>query len=211
MAAEVLIQLERLLIPFAFDVGELARFAVAAAVAIAPFSTLEKAANATLIPRLQQALGRDARRRLARVETALLTATALLGGGLIVWLGPFVIDIFAGPDVQIGRGLLLAVSISGASRMIAAVSRSAAAAFCTTAELRRFSRAAWLATALAAAIGIALARFGLVGLVCGVATGWIMRGVFALHLAWPHLTEGDREAGRVTTSGRPGESGCESG
>lgn len=188
VAAELLIQLERLVIPLRLDIEVLRSFVVLAAVAIAPFSTLEKAVNATLIPRLQKADGPIARRRVLRDELVVLCGLSFTGAALLVWLGPYVIAWFLNPAPEISRAAILAAVGSGTARTLAAVPRAVAGAFCSREELQALNRRAWIATACAAVAGASLAGFGLVGVVLGVASGWALRGAAAYAIARGHLS-----------------------
>jgi hypothetical protein len=190
MAAELLVQLERLLIPLTLEIDVLRSFVVLAAVAIAPYSTLEKAVNATLVPRLQKASDLPARREVLRAELISMTVMCVGGGVLIVWLGPYVIDAFELLAPEISRGVLVAAALSGTARTLAALPRAVAGAFASACELRALNRYAWLATAWAAAAGLALSHFGLVGVLAGVASGWVLRGFGAFVVSRGHLAPG---------------------
>jgi hypothetical protein len=56
--------------------------------------------------------------------------------------------------------------------------------------LRALNRYAWLATAWAAAAGLALSHFGLIGVLAGVASGWVLRGFGAFVVSRGHLAPG---------------------
>ena len=187
VGAEVLWQLERLLIPVLLSIEDMATYAVVAALAVAPFHVLSSAAGATLIPRLQAEPDKAARRSVLARETWLLVGLSVLGGALLLLIGPTLIDWYLGPKVAVSTGLLAIAVLSGVARLLAALARTPAAAFCNSKELERVSIGAWLAVAVAVMAAWALAGYGLHGLIVGVTLGWLARGVVAIAVAWRYL------------------------
>lgn len=192
VAAEVLIQMERLLIPAVLSLGDLALFAVVAAVAIAPFRMLELGIEMTFTARLRATRGHAERMALLRREARLAFLLCAAGGTLALFLGgPLCELVLQGEGLQstteLSEGLLLAAALSGSSRVLCALTRAVASAFCTSGELRLANLGAWLALVVGAGAGFLLARYGLVGLVYGVACGWLVRSASALLAARAHL------------------------
>lgn len=187
VAAEVLIQMERLLIPTLLTLEDLALFAVIAAVAIAPFRMLERGIETTFTARLRAAPDLSARRALLRREARLVLLLGAAGSFVVLLLGRPIAMLVLGLEAAVSDGLLLAAAGGGMARLFAAAAGSTAAACCTGRELRFVNLGAWLALAVAAAAGHALAGLGLAGLVAGVACGWLVRGATALLAAKPHL------------------------
>jgi O-antigen/teichoic acid export membrane protein len=186
-ADQVMWQLERLLIPILLTLGDLAVFAVVGAIAVAPYHVLAAGAGATLIPRLQAAPSSQQRLRLISHETLVMLALSVLGGLLILLLMPPLVDWYLGSKVVVTHGLLIAAIAGGVARILAAVARAPAVAFCSSAELRRISLGSWLAVALGVVCAWLLAGLGLIGLIAGVTIGWLARGAIAIAVAWHHL------------------------
>jgi O-antigen/teichoic acid export membrane protein len=186
-AEQVMWQLERLLIPILLTLGDLAVYAVVGAVAVAPYHVLASGAGATLIPRLQEASSRRKRLQLISHETLIMLGLSILGGCLILLLMPPLVDWYLGSKIVVTRTLLLAAITGGIARIMAAVARTPAVAFCSSVELRRISLGSWLAVVLGMVCAWLLSGFGLVGLIAGVTIGWLVRGAIAIAVAWPHL------------------------
>jgi O-antigen/teichoic acid export membrane protein len=166
-------------------------YALVGAIAVAPYHVLAAGAGATLIPRLQAAPSRQQRMKLISHETLIMLALSVLGGALILLLMPPLVEWYLGSKIVVTRTLLLAAVAGGVARILAAVARTPAIAFCSSEELRRISLGSWLAVALGILAAWALAGFGLVGLIAGVTVGWLARGGIAIAVAWNHLTTAD--------------------
>jgi O-antigen/teichoic acid export membrane protein len=176
-----MIQLERLLIPFALGIEDLATFAVVAAVVLTPFRTLEMGIASTLTARLCHAKEIPERWRLLRQEGVMLLVVSCIGGVGIIWLGPQLCRLVLPNKEGAPVALVAALVISGMARIVAAITRALASAFCTGNELQLVNVGGWLAVGIGAAAGYALATFGLAGLVYGVTIGWMVRaGLSAL-------------------------------
>lgn len=189
-ADEVMWQLERLLIPILLGIGELAVFAVIAAIAIAPYHVLASAATATLTPRLQAASPGAGRRSVMIRELRLMVGLAFLGGALMLACVPPLLAWFLGPKISVTMPVLLAAIAGGTARVLAAIARAPAAAFGTSDELGRISAGAWLALALGILAAWSLVELGLTGLILGVAVGWLVRGAVAVKFTWHHVSTG---------------------
>jgi hypothetical protein len=183
-------QLERLLIPILLSLGDLAVFALVGAIALAPYHVLAAGAGATLIPRLQAVSSHRQRMKLMSHETLIMLGLSVLGGLLILVLTPPLVEWYLGGKIVVSRALLLAAIAGGVARILAAVARTPAVAFCSSEELRRISLGSWLAVGLGVLAAWALAGFGLVGLIAGVTIGWLVRGGIAIAVAWRHIAPG---------------------
>ena len=189
-AEQVMWQLERLLIPILLSLGDLAVFALVGAVAVAPYHILAAGAGATLIPRLQASPSHRQRMKLISQEALLMLGLSVLGGLLILLLMPPLVEWYLGSKIVVTRALLFAAIVGGMARILAAVARTPAMAFCTSEELRRISLGSWLAVGLGIVAAWLLAGFGLVGLIAGVTVGWLARGGIAIAVAWRHIAPG---------------------
>lgn len=183
----LLLQAERLLIPQVLSLEHLASFGVMAAVVIAPFRTLQMGANFSVLPRMRAASSIHQRRRLLFREIASLTVLVSLGSIALFWLAPTVFELIFADKYQFSRGLIVAGILAGVVRAVSGLLKGVATALCSTSELGRLNLLTWLCTTVAAVGGIVGARWGLAGLVYGIAFGWLTLSVVYTCSALPHL------------------------
>jgi O-antigen/teichoic acid export membrane protein len=187
LAAVVLTQLERLLIPGLLSLEDLATFAVLAAVTIAPFRMLQLGVGYTLLPRIRAASSMGERRRLLGQEL-LMTGIVVVVGVAAVWmLAPFVVRLFVGDKFILSPALIAAALVSGTVRVLTGFSRATASALCSNRELAYLSALMWLSIACAVAGAAVGSQWGLVGLVYGAAIGWVGQFVVSTSIAARHL------------------------
>ena len=186
LASEVMMQLERLLLPLAMSASDLAIFAVVAAVALTPYRMLEMGTMATLVARLRALDSRAERLRMLQKEGAMLLTLSVVGGVFIIVLAPRLGELVF-EEAQITVQLTVATVISGVVRVLSALAHSTALAFGTGRELRLLNASNWLAVAVGALLGVRLSGFGLEGFIYGVALGWVCRAILAGVLAGKHL------------------------
>ena len=152
LAAEVLVQLERLLLPLTLGTSALALYAVAAAIALAPYRMLELGTASTLTARLRHAHSVEERRALLKRECITLISLAIAGGIAIALIGPHVAKL-VNPHLTIPLALLLAVVTSGIVRILSALSYGTASALCSGSELKWINLSSWIAIVLGTAAG----------------------------------------------------------
>jgi hypothetical protein len=190
LAAVLLTQLERLLIPGLLSIDDLATFAVLAAVTIAPFRMLQLGVGYTLLPRMRAAASVGERRRLLAQEL-LMTGLVVAVGVVAVWtLAPLVVHLFVGEKFVLSSALIGAALVSGTVRVLTGFSRATASALCSNRELAYLSGLMWLSIAGAVAGAALGSHWGLVGLIYGSATGWVGQLVVATGIAVRHLRTG---------------------
>lgn len=187
----LLLQSERLLIPQVLSLEHLASFGVLAAVVIAPYRTLQMGANFSVLPRMRSASSVGERRRLLAKETASLVAMVGLGSIALYWLAPIVFELIFADKYQFPMSLIVAGILAGIVRAVSGLCTGVATAVCDTRELGQLNTLTWLSTALAATGGIVGARWGLIGVVYGIAVGWLILSVAYAFKAFPHLTRPD--------------------
>jgi hypothetical protein len=183
----LLLQSERLLIPQVLSLEHLASFGVLAAVVIAPYRTLQMGANFSVLPRMRSADSVHERRRLLGKEAASLAVLVSLGSIALYWLAPLVFELIFADKYQFSRGLIVAGILAGIVRAVSGLSTGVATAVCNTRELGQLNTLTWLCTAVAAAGGIVGARWGLTGVVYGIAFGWLILSTAYAIKAFPHL------------------------
>jgi len=188
LASEVMMQLERLLVPLAMGAQALALFAVIAAVALTPFRMLELGTIATLVARLRRVETATERLRLLRNELFLLLSLCLAGGFLIVLGAPLLCELVL-EEHRVSTALVVSVVVSGITRVGSALTHSAAMAFCEGPQLRLVHAGNWLAVLVGATLAMVLSPLGLEGMVYGVAGGWLCRMLLTGFLSVRQLRE----------------------
>lgn len=185
VASHVGVQLERMVIPKLFSLETLATYAVLAAIALAPYRSLELATAYTLLPRLRAQPDPKRRRRLLEKEVAFITLLCV-GGGLAIWIvAPVLIELIYAEKFQISRALITAAIVGGTVKVGATLTRTAAIAYCTTTQLGTLNWLGWGTLALSLIAAVMGTRWGLTGAIYGVSLGFLVRAVATLHLAIP--------------------------
>lgn len=182
-----LIQLERLVIPHVLPLENLATYGVLAAVAGSLFRVLQMGVGYTLVPRLRVAGSVLERRRLIAHEARLVAAMVLVGSIAIWLITPLVEHWFLQGKYHLTASLLLAAVISGVAKIADAFAKSTVTALATPSELSMVNLLGWASVAVgitAAAFG---ARWGLAGVMYGVAFGWLARTLAALYFTARHI------------------------
>jgi len=188
LGIQLMIQLERLLIPVALELRDLASFAIVAAIALSPYRLLEMGTTQTLAARVRTIEAFAARRRLAKRETLMMLGLCLIGAVPIVAMGPYVCAMVA-PDTVVGRELIAIGVFSGIIRVMGAQGRAIASAFADPADLRLLNITGWMTVAFGALCGYALSHFGVFGVMCGVSFGWMARAIVSFLIARKFLWE----------------------
>jgi O-antigen/teichoic acid export membrane protein len=186
-AGLVLIQLERLVIPHALPLQDLATYGVLAAIAGSLFRVLQMGVGYTLIPRLRAANNVMQRRRLISHEAKLVGGVVVLGSGFIWVVTPLVERWLLEGKYHLSASLLLAAIVSGIAKIMNAFTKSTVTALASPAELSLVNILGWVSVALAIPAAFIGARWGLAGLIYGVGFGWLIRALTALFLTLRHL------------------------
>ena len=176
-AAQLLLQIERMLIPGLISLEALATFGVMAAIVVAPYRTLQMAVRFTLLPRLRSTSDPSLRLQMLGKETAFLGVICALGA-LALWvLTPPVVELLYSEKFEVSQALLAAGIVSGIIKVLSAVVRTAAEAYCSTRELWIQTWLSWLAVGLSVAGAIVGVRWGLPGVVYGASAGPVIRSI----------------------------------
>jgi O-antigen/teichoic acid export membrane protein len=189
----ILIQLDRLIIPHTLPLHDLATFGVLAAIAGSLFRVLQMGVGYSLVPRLRAAASVQERRRLVAHEARVVTGVVLVGSAAIAVATPLVEHWFLQGKYHLTAALVLATIVSGVVKIFNAFTKAAASALATHRELGIVNLLGWVSLAIGIGAGIVGARWGLAGVIYGVALGWTTRAVSALYIAARHLRlpEGD--------------------
>ncbi|MGH7509663.1 MAG: lipopolysaccharide biosynthesis protein [Gemmatimonadales bacterium] len=186
-AGTVLVQLDRLIIPQVLSVHDLATYGVLAAIAGSMFRVLSMGVGYTMVPRLRAADGILERRRLIGYEAKLVGAIVVAGSVVIWFITPLLEAWFLAGKYQLAGSLVLAVLVAGTAKIANAFTKAIVSALATPGELSLVNLLGWGSVALAVLAGVLGARWGLVGVIYGVALGWVMRALAYFFIALRHL------------------------
>jgi hypothetical protein len=187
-ATMVLGALERLITPKLLDLTALATLSVLA-IACSPFQMLHMGVGYTLVPALRNAADRPARIRVLLRE-GLVVVAVCFAAAVAVWvLTPWIVR--AAGRYVIPGSLLSAGICLGVIKVISSLASAAVNSLGSTEALAKLSIAGWLSIGIAIVGGWIGSRYGLTGLVCGVALGWLLRAAFVSRLALSSLVAAD--------------------
>jgi hypothetical protein len=186
-AGMLLIQLERLVIPYVLPLSDLALFGVLGAIVGSLFRLLQMGVGFSLLPRLRSAETVLERRQLLERELRLALVIAVAGAVAILLLTPLVERWMLAGKYHLPLGLVVAALFSGIAKIAHALARAAATALATPRELVFVNAAGWLSVALAVGAAVVAARWGLQGLLYGVGAGWIAWAAMSFALVARHL------------------------
>jgi len=183
----VFLQLERLLLAPIAGVQALALFGVLAALVASPFRMLQMAVLLTLTPNLRQASDVEERWRLLRRELALV-ALVIAAGSVIIWYAaPPLAHWFLAGRYDLSAPLMGAALVSGALKLCSAFATGTVIAVSEEKGLRALGFVSWVTIGLSVVAAVLAAPWGLVGVLYGISTGWLVRSAIAAWMARPHL------------------------
>jgi O-antigen/teichoic acid export membrane protein len=174
---------ERLVIPRALSLSDLATFSVLATLAGSPFQMLNQGVGFALLPSLRGAQDRTSRRRVLRQELLAVVGACVLSGVIVWWLTPIVLRHFLVGRYVLPSHLVLAAIAVGALRPLGAVAIAVVNAVGSARDLVALGGIGWTASVLGFCGAWAGVRWGLTGLVYGVGLGWLFRAAAAGWLA----------------------------
>lgn len=183
----IMTQLDRLIIPYLLPLGNLATYGVLSSVAGSLFRVVQRGVGYSLLPRLRAAESVDERRRLLAGEARLVLVVALFGSALIWVAMPLVEHWLLADRYRFSGALVLATLVAGCAKLLQAFSRAAVTALADARELGLVNVSGWISLAISVAAAAVGARWGLAGLIYGVAVGWLFRTAFAVAVMYRHL------------------------
>jgi hypothetical protein len=183
----LLIQLERLVIPYVLPLADLALFGVLGAIAGSLFRLLQMGIGFTLLPRLRSATNVLERRQLIAHELRLAVVIAAAGAVAILVLTPLVERWLLAGKYHLPPSLVIAVLFSGVAKIAHAFAKAAATALATQRELALVNAAGWLSVALAVGSAVVAASWGLEGVIYGVGVGWVAWAGLSFAVVIRHL------------------------
>jgi O-antigen/teichoic acid export membrane protein len=181
--SSMLMQLERLLIEPTVGLQDLATYGVLAAFVSSPFRLLQAAVQFTLIPRLREAHEASARRALMRRE-GVLVAIPLAAGSAAIWLlaPPLAHWLLAG-RYDLSKALIAVVLVGGWMKLLNGFLTAVVVSRGEERRLRWLSAICWISLAASVAGAFAAIPWGLVGVLGGIAAGWLLRCLLVGRLA----------------------------
>lgn len=186
-AGALLVVMDRLVIPWTLSFEDLATFGVLAAVAGSPFRMLQSGVGYTLLPRLRAAPGVERRRRVMRNEAITIASVAMVGAAALLVLTRPLINLLVSGAYVVSVGLVVAMVVAGLVKVASEFSVAAATSLCGSRELARLSGLSWLGIAASLVCAVYAARWGLAGVIYGVAAGWLLRGAIGAWFVRPYL------------------------
>ena len=182
-------QLERLLLGPIVGLHDLAVYSVLAALVSSPFRLLQAAVQFTLIPTLRVA--GDARARRAKIarEGVLVFVTIAVGSVAIWVLAPPVARWFVAGRYTLSHALIAATLISGFIKVLSGFMTAVVVSCGEERRLRLLSFFSWGSIGISVAGAFLTAPWGLVGVIYGIAAGWLIRCVVTAWLALPYLRQ----------------------
>ena len=170
-----LLQLERLLLEPTVGLHDLATYGVLAVFVSSPFRLLQSAVQFTLIPRLREAHDAKARRALMLRE-GLLVAVPLAAGSAAIWLfaPPLAHWLLAG-RYDLGKALIAVVLVSGWLKLVSGFLTAVVVSRGEERRLRWLSAICWVSLGVSVAGAFAAIPWGFVGVLGGIAAGWLLR------------------------------------
>jgi O-antigen/teichoic acid export membrane protein len=190
-------QLERLLIPQLLTLEALATYGVLAAIVGSTFRMLWMGVGYSLVPRLRAATEIAERNRIFRRELQTVGLVVVFASAGIWVVTPPLVEWALDGRYVLPAPLILAALVNGVLKVGSAFGRAAATALGDNHQLGRLNVLGWASVALAVAGAAFGARWGLAGVLYGVALGWLSQGVTAMWIAAPHL----RASGAMPPSG----------
>ncbi len=175
----IFLQLERLLLAPVAGVQALALFGVVAALVASPFRMLQMAVLFTLIPNLRRAESLREQRKLLGREIVLVTSLTCAGSVVIWFVAPPLAHWLLSGRYDLSAALLCAALVSGALKLSSAFATGTVIALAEDKGLRILSVVSWASIALGVVGAWIAAPWGLVGVLYGIAAGWLARSLIA--------------------------------
>ena len=185
----IFIQLERLLVGPTVGMLELATYGVLAAFVSSPFRLMQAAVQFTLMPRLRAARDARARRGLMRREGALVALPLVVGSAAIWLLAPPLAHWLLAGRYELREPLITIMLISGWLKLLNGFLTALIVSCGEERRLGLLSAICWGSLGVSIAGAFIGAPWGLFGVLCGIATGWLARCVLASWLALDCLKE----------------------
>ena len=183
IATNVMLQLDRLLIGGTLSIQDLATYSVVAAVAGSAFRMLQMGAGYSLLPRLRRCKDRAAALRMLGGELALLAGIGLIAAIGIMIVMPWLLQNFLAGRYAVTDEMVIAVIVIGFVRICEASAAAAVNALGSSKEMAQLNASGWLMVIAASGCAVWGSRYGLIGMIYGLGTGWTLGAITAAVLA----------------------------
>jgi O-antigen/teichoic acid export membrane protein len=183
VGVEILSQFERLAIPKVGSVQMLATYAVLAAVAGSPFRMIRIATSFSLLPRLRAVTSAAEARAVILRESLTALSMAVVSCAGVVLLAPLVFDTLLKGKYGIDFGLIVATVVVGLAKIWESISTAVTVSCGTPRSMAIISVLAWVCLAMAAGAMVIGARYGLLGILYGVGSAWVLLAIGGSYLA----------------------------
>ena len=194
-------QLERLLLGPIVGLHDLAVYSVLAALVSSPFRLLQSAVQFTLIPTLRVAAGARARRTKILREATLVFVTVTAGSIAIWMLAPPVARWMTAGRYDLSHALIAATLVSGFLKVLSGFTTAVVVSCGQERRLRTLSFVCWGSIGVSVAGAFLTGSWGLVAVLYGISSGWLIRCLFTAWLAWPYLRQPRESDGHELCSG----------
>jgi O-antigen/teichoic acid export membrane protein len=183
VGVELLSQFERLAIPKVGSVGMLGTYAVLAAVAGSPFRMIRIATSFSLLPRLRAVASAAEARTVIVRESLTALSMAIASGVAVVLVAPLVFNSLLKGKYGIDFGLIGATVVVGLAKIWESISTAITVSCGTPRSMAIISVLAWVCLAVAAGAMVVGARYGLLGILYGVGSAWVLLAIGGSYLA----------------------------
>lgn len=183
----ILITLERLIVPTVLDLESLATFGVLAAIAGSPYRMLQMGVGYALLPRMKAASSTSERNRVFRTEILVAGTVGGIAAVGIWFLAPWLVELVAPGKYSLPPELVMAAIVAGFAKVSSTICQSVVEALGSTRELFVLNLTGWIAVGVAVAGAVVGARWGLTGVIYGVALGWLVQMLAAARIGIPKL------------------------
>lgn len=198
-ASMVLASIERLVIPRALSLPDLATFSVLTTLAGSPFQMLNQGVGFALLPSLRGARDAADRRRVLDQEILVVVGACALSAVTVWWVTPIVLHHVLAGRYELTGSLILATIAVGTLKPLGGIAVSAVNAVGSARELAILGGIAWTACAVGLCGAWLGVWGGLTGLIYGVGIGWLLRAAASGWLASRSLQRPDAD----NRTGRP--------
>jgi O-antigen/teichoic acid export membrane protein len=173
VAVAAFFQLDRLLIPNALSIRDLAVYSVVSSVAASPFRMLQTGFSFALLPRVRACTSRAATKRLLRHESLVAFAMAAAAAVLVIAVTPWLLSRLLDSRYEFQMSLLYALIVVGFVRVWSGISGATVSAVGSARQLVAFNACSWGSLALGASCAWFARSAGLTGIVYGLGVGWL--------------------------------------
>jgi O-antigen/teichoic acid export membrane protein len=184
IAVGVFFQLDRLIIPNALSIRELAVYSVVSAIAASPFRMLQTGLGFALLPRLKACESRAAIRRVLRHEAFVASVISVVAAVGVLVVTPWLLSVVLKSRYSFSMSLLYALVLIGFVRVWGGISGALVTALGTARQLAVLNLYSWVALAVATVGAFAARGFGLTGVVYGIGAGWLALALAGTLIGW---------------------------